>query len=77
MFVEGKGKRSVEAFRVMAPYTPERATLQKDAGANAVTIVYAEFLYIKYNSRFHYAHQLSFLIISPIQTKNNKKLPLA
>jgi hypothetical protein len=38
--------------------------------------VYAEFLYIKYNSRFHYAHQLSFLIISPIQTKNNKKLPL-
>ena len=34
----------------MAPDTSERTAFKKNAGANTVAIVYAEFLYVEYDS---------------------------
>ena len=34
----------------MTPDAPERTAFQKNTGSDAVTIVYAEFLYVKYSS---------------------------
>lgn len=36
----------------MTPYAPQGTSLQKDAGADAVTVVDTEFLNIKYSSHF-------------------------
>ena len=58
----------------MAPYTPEGAPLQKNTGANTVTVVNAKFLYVKYNALFQSAHPLSCLIISFDITKYNLKI---
>ena len=37
----------------MAPDTPERTTLKKNAGTDTVAVVYAEFLYVEYGPFFH------------------------
>ena len=34
----------------MAPDASERTAFKKNAGANSVTVIYAEFLYVEYDS---------------------------
>ena len=54
MFIKGKSGGFIKAFGVVAPGAPQGTALQKNAGADSVTVMQTEFLNVEYDSCFHY-----------------------